>query len=95
VTYSADDLKAAGGDAGKLLLARWDRGDGQWTLLPTTVDAGAMTLSATTNRFSTWAVVATEQAPAGASQEAGLPGWIAIGAVATAFTLVAMRPRRE
>ena len=63
VKYSKADLDAAKGDASKLVLARYDRSDGRWTLVPTTVDTNVMTLTATTNRFSTWAVVSSQQAP--------------------------------
>jgi len=57
VRYTPDDLASAGGDANKLALARWDQPPGSWTVLPTTVDKNAQTITATTNRFSTWAVV--------------------------------------
>jgi hypothetical protein len=63
VKYSKADLDAAKGDASKLALARYDRSDGRWTLLPARVDTNAMTLTATTNRFSIWAVVSSQQAP--------------------------------
>ena len=39
VKYNPADLQAAGGDAATLSLARWDRADVKWILLPTTVDA--------------------------------------------------------
>jgi hypothetical protein len=64
VKYSANDLQSAGGDASRLVLARWDEGAGQWTVLKTRVDRSNMTLTATTDRFSTWAVMAR---PAGSS----------------------------
>ena len=63
VRYSKSDLDAADGDASKLALGRYDRGEARWTVLPTTVDKEGMSLSASTNRFSTWVVMA---APAGA-----------------------------
>jgi hypothetical protein len=72
VKYSQADLKAANGDAAKLALARWDRQEGKWTMLPTTLNAGATTLTATTNRFSTWAVVVSEGGAG--SQQAQTPG---------------------
>jgi P pilus assembly chaperone PapD len=59
VQYSSADLEAAGGDASKLVLARYDEADNTWTILPTTVDKGSLTLTAITNRFSTWAVMAS------------------------------------
>lgn len=57
VRYSADDLGKAGGDASRLRLARWDEGNSQWTVLKTKVDAGTMTLSASSNHMSIWVVV--------------------------------------
>ncbi|MBT8508666.1 hypothetical protein AZH53_09640 [Methanomicrobiaceae archaeon CYW5] len=77
VTYAAGDLAAAGGSASHLALARWDRGEGAWTLMPTKVDTGRGTLTATTNRFSTWAVVATDAAPAAPTGESG-PGILVV-----------------
>jgi hypothetical protein len=71
VKYSKSDLDAADGDASKLVLGRYDRGEARWTVLPTTVDKDAMSLSTSTNRFSTWVVMA---APAGASNTAGGSG---------------------
>ncbi|ABS54832.1 hypothetical protein Mboo_0310 [Methanoregula boonei 6A8] len=59
VNYSSSDLDAAGGDASKLVLARYDQSGSSWTLLPTTVNKDTTTLSATTNQFSTWAVIAS------------------------------------
>jgi hypothetical protein len=64
VHYTQDDLASAGGDAKKLALARWDQSPGTWTVLPTTVDGNANTLTTTTNRFSTWAVVVNNAAVA-------------------------------
>lgn len=59
VKYSDADLNAAGGDASKLVLARYDIPDNKWTLLPTTLNKDTTTLSAATNRFGTWAVLAS------------------------------------
>lgn len=70
VRYTSGDLAAAGGNANKLVLARYDRTDSRWTLLPTSVDTGSQTLTSTTNRMSTWAVMAAEKAPS-AAQAAG------------------------
>jgi hypothetical protein len=64
VRYSDPDLAAAGGDPSLLSLARWDQSDGRWTILPTRADSSAHTLTAETDRFSLWAVVAgTSAAP--------------------------------
>jgi hypothetical protein len=73
VRYNPADLHAAGGDATTLSLARWDRADVKWILIPTTVDSVAMTLTATTDRFGIMAVMG------GGNQEPGrgsgfLPG---------------------
>lgn len=73
VRYNQADLAAANGDASKLVLGRYDRGETHWTLLPTTVDKNAMTLTASTNRFSTWAVIAApspgQTSPSGTDQK--------------------------
>lgn len=75
VKYNPADLQAAGGDAAKLSLARWNRADGKWTVLPTTVNAGASTLSASTDRFGTIAVMAGAKQGTGGGKSGGfLPG---------------------
>lgn len=71
VKYAAGDVAAADGDTSTLTLARYDRGEAGWTLLPTTVDTNARTLTATTNRFSTWAVVADQNKGPAAFNPAG------------------------
>jgi hypothetical protein len=93
VRYSDADLKAAGNDARKLALARYDRSDSQWTVLTTAVDSNARTLTATTNRFSTWAVVVTGgssgAAPvAGETKPAGIPGFEAASALGALGVLI-------
>jgi hypothetical protein len=74
IRYNKPDLDAANSDASKLVLGRYDRGEGHWTLLPTTVDKNAMTLTASTNRFSIWAVIAApssgQTSTSGADQKA-------------------------
>lgn len=57
VKYLLVDLERAEGEAARLKLARWDMADGQWTLLTTTLDREAMTISADTNQLSIWAVM--------------------------------------
>jgi hypothetical protein len=57
VKYSSADLDAAGSDVSKLTLARYDDSDNTWTILPTTLDKGALTLSSATNRFGIMAVM--------------------------------------
>jgi hypothetical protein len=67
VKYSSADLEAAGSDVSKLALARYDESDNKWTIVPTTVDRNALTLTATTNRFSIWAVVVTSGGSSGST----------------------------
>jgi len=85
VKYSSTDLDAANGDASKLVLARYDQSDGKWTLLQTSVNKDTTTLSATTNRFSTWAVMATSGQ---ATQTGGKTGGFLGGIVALDVTPV-------
>jgi len=59
VKYSSADLEAAGSDVSKLALARYDESENKWTIVPTTIDKNALTLTATTNRFSIWVVMVT------------------------------------
>jgi len=97
VKYNPADLQAAGGDAGKLSLARWDRVDGKWTVLPTTVNAGASTLTASTDRFGIIAVMAgAKQGTSGGKSGGFLPGphpAIMFGALAI-FAAVYLKRRR-
>ncbi len=65
VKYSTDDLAAAGGDASQLKLSYWDAAQGKWAILPTQVDAGSTTLTATTNHLSVWAVMVTSSTGGG------------------------------
>ena len=45
VRYNQEDLDTAGGKAENLVLGRFDRVEGGWTFLPTTVDTNMMTLT--------------------------------------------------
>ncbi|MDD1690619.1 MAG: hypothetical protein LUQ66_08155 [Methanoregula sp.] len=77
VKYSDADLAVAGGDASNLVLARYDQSDSRWTQLTTTVNKDTTTLSATTNRFSTWAVMtASSQFSPTAGQQGGIMEYI-------------------
>jgi hypothetical protein len=77
VTYSDTDLSAAGGDASKLVLARYDQTDSSWTMLRTDVNKDTTTLSASTNQFSTWAVIVPSGPASQASgQNAGILNYI-------------------
>ena len=57
VKYTAADLDKAEDEASRLKLVRWDEAEGQWTVLKTYLDREAMTISATTNQLSIWAVM--------------------------------------
>jgi len=57
VTYSTDDLAAAGGDASQLKLSYYDAAQNAWIILPTLVDTGSKTLTSTTNHLSVWTVM--------------------------------------
>ena len=57
VKYTSVDLEAARSDVSKLVLARYDDSDSKWTILPTTLDKSALTLSTATNRFGTLGVM--------------------------------------
>jgi hypothetical protein len=95
VRYSKADLDAAGGDAKKLALARWDRSDNAWTIIPVTADTAAMTLTAKTNRFSTWAVVVTSGAATATTTQTADVG-IFCGVLALAAgVIVARNPGRK
>jgi hypothetical protein len=65
VTYSADDLAAAGGDATLLKLSYYDPARGAWVILPTQVNTGSTTLTTTTNHLSVWAVMVSSSATGG------------------------------
>ena len=91
VKYTADDLAAAGGDVSKLRLARWD--NGQWTVLETNADEGAMTLSASSNQMSIWAVVVVPHESSAA--ESSGASWVTpvaaiVGAIVLALVVVVM-----
>ena len=58
VKYTSADLESAGSDVSKLVLARYDDSENKWTILPTTLDKSALSLSTATNRFGIWAVMA-------------------------------------
>ncbi|MEN6610152.1 MAG: hypothetical protein ABFC24_04865 [Methanoregulaceae archaeon] len=74
VTYSADDLAAAGGDATQLKLSYYDAAQGTWVILPTQVDTQATTLTATTNHLSVWAVMVSSSTTGGASSAGASEG---------------------
>jgi hypothetical protein len=65
VTYSTDDLAAAGGDTSKLKLSYFDAVQNAWVILPTQVDEGKTTLTTTTNHLSVWAVMISSSTTGG------------------------------
>jgi len=90
VKYTPDDVAAAGGDAGKLVLARWDEGELRWTMLPTTVDRSAGTLTASTNHFSTWSIIVGS-----AGGLTGIPGFETAAACMALIAIVLEIGRRR
>jgi hypothetical protein len=99
VKYSSADLDAAGGDASKLVLSRYDESDGKWTLLKTDVDKGAMILSTTTNRLSIWTVMVSSGGSAVSGQSNGFLGLgvepvVIIGALGLFVIAVGIRRKK-
>ena len=90
VKYTADDLSLAGGDVSRLQLARWDAGSSQWTILKTTADTAAMTLSASSNQMSIWAAVVGSPAAAKAKASSGTGTTVAaiVGAIVLVLVVV-------
>jgi hypothetical protein len=80
VKYTSVDLEKAKGDASTLRLARWDEAKSQWTVLDTSLDKSVLTLSASTNQFSIWAVMVAP--PAGIN-------WFIIGGIAAGGLILA------
>jgi hypothetical protein len=76
VKYTSADLEAAGSDVSKLVLARYDDSDNKWTILPTTLDKSALTLSTATNRLGTLGVMVSSggntQGSSGSTAAAGV-----------------------
>ena len=81
VKYSSDDLTAANGDASQLKLSYWDVVQSQWVVLPTQVNTKDMTLTATTNHLSIWAVMVSSPTSLSPTQ-ASVPGVLNILALA-------------
>ena len=84
VTYSADDLAAAGGDPSKLKLSYYNTVKGEWTMLPTQVNTQDMTLTTTTNHLSVWAVMISSSAATTVPTKAPLPIVVSVGALIVA-----------
>jgi len=96
VTYSADDLSAAGGDPSKMKLSYWDTAKNEWTMLPTQVNTQDMTLTTTTNHLSVWAVMVSSSAATAIPTKAPLPAVVSVGAlvVAALISCCVVRPRK-
>ena len=97
IKYSDADLEACGEDPDLLTLSRYDEDAGDWVARPTTVDAAAGTLTATTDQLSIWMAMVREaptERPA-----SGLPFWVwivvAIAAVLPVVTVVGLRLARR
>ena len=100
VTYSADDLAAAGGDVSQLKLSYFDATQGAWVILPTQVNTQDTTLTTTTNHLSVWAVMVSSStsagSPAGAPTMASLPVVLGIIiAIAVIAIIVGVTVRRR
>jgi hypothetical protein len=91
VRYLPADLNIAEGEAARLKLARWSEAEGRWTVLKTRLDQEAVTISATTNRLSIWAVMV---APA-ASVNRALAGGLASGGVLLGLLVYFLGVRRR
>jgi hypothetical protein len=93
VKYSDADLNKAEGNASKLVLARWDEVDNQWTILDTTLDKGARSLTANTNRFSIWAILVNSSGPSTTRTTIGTShktNWGLIGGIAGGIVIIAI-----
>jgi hypothetical protein len=81
VTYSADDLTAAGGDPSKMKLSYYDTANNAWIMLPTQVNTQDMTLTTTTNHLSVWAVMISSSAATAVPTKTPLPAVVSVGAL--------------
>ncbi len=84
VTYSADDLAVAGGDASQLKLAYWDTAQNQWVILPTQLASKDLKLTTTTNHLSIWAILIQPQKSAALPTETPLPALLDVAALVVA-----------
>ena len=81
VTYSADDLAVAGGDASQLKLSYWDTVQGIWVILPTQLTTQDMKLTATTNHLSIWAILISSPKTTAPPTETPLPAMVDVAAL--------------
>jgi hypothetical protein len=96
VTYSADDLSAAGGDPSKMKLSYYDTAKNAWTILPTQVNTQDMTLTTTTNHLSVWAVMISSPVATAVPTKAPVPAVVSIGAliIVAIISCFIARPRK-
>jgi len=69
VKYSDAAVEVAGGDPNLLRLAYYDEEGEDWVVLDTTVDIANKTLTAQTDHFSIWTILAK-------TKGGGLPAWV-------------------
>ena len=81
VTYSADDLAVAGGDASQLKLSYWDPAQGTWVILPTQLSTRDMKLTATTSHLSIWAILISPPQTTVPPTETPLPAMVDVAAL--------------
>jgi hypothetical protein len=84
VTYSANDLAVAGGDASQLKLSYWDTAQGTWVILPTQLTTQNMKLTATTNHLSIWAILISSPKTTAPATETPLPAMLVVAALIVA-----------
>ena len=84
VTYSANDLAVAGGDASQLKLSYWDTAQGMWVILPTQLTTQDMKLTATTNHLSIWAILISSPKTKPPATETPLPALFVVTALIVA-----------
>jgi len=94
VTYSADDLAVAGGDASRLKLSYWDPAQGTWVMLPTQLTTQTMKLTATTNHLSIWAILISPPETTPPATETPLPTMLVVAALIVAAIISGITVRQ-
>ena len=92
VTYSADDLSAAGGDPSKMKLAYYDTAKNAWTILPTQVNTQDMSLTTTTNHLSVWAVMISSPPATASTHNNTFPAFASLGTLSWLLLFLAVLP---
>jgi hypothetical protein len=100
VTYSADDLTAAGGDASRLKLAYFDAAQNAWVVLPTQAETGSTKLTANTNHMGIFTVMVASAGTGTAAGDSGesalpLPPVLSMIAIAAAAIMAGKTVRRR